>query len=102
MIFSVTSENHANIIEYGGERQGICWNELVFADLCAYFALSAVKPQQNRKDRKVGAKIRKGIEVQTSNPDQSVLLKDPSEFFEVIDETTMFEASGFIVRSAQN
>ena len=31
-----------------------------------------------------------------------VLLNNPSEFFEVIDEATMFEASGFVIRSAQN
>lgn len=31
-----------------------------------------------------------------------VLLNNPAEFFEVFDEATMFEASGFLIRSPQN
>ena len=31
-----------------------------------------------------------------------VLLNNLGEFFEVVDEATMFEASSFIIRSAQN
>jgi len=33
---------------------------------------------------------------------KAVLLNNASEFFEVINEATMFEAPGFVIRSAQN
>lgn len=99
MLFSVYAENQANIIEHEKKRQAEFGmrgplTALVGCDFVAALRVElpglrncGVKPPETK--------------ALTGQRTPKVLLDNGGEFFEIIDEAAMFEASGFIIRSSQ-